>query len=109
MIDTVLREVDRIRRVSREHGILRLELVRWTTAHAPSATAPAAEFIAVAADATGGGHPCGDGLLDDLRTVLGHEAIAVTVMDEDAARAHDALIERGVTVFREAGPGCNRL
>lgn len=104
MIDLVLQEVDRIRRVSRGHGISRLELVRWTAAHAPSATAPAAEFIAVAAEATGGRHPCGDGLLDDLRMVLGHEAIVVTVMDEHAARAHDALIERGVTVFREANP-----
>jgi len=28
MIDVVLRELDRIRRVSREHGISRLELVR---------------------------------------------------------------------------------
>ena len=32
------------------------------------------------------------------------EVIAVTVMDEDAARVHDALIERGVTVFRAANP-----
>ena len=102
MIDCVLREVDRIRRVSRGHGISRLELVRWTMAHAPSATAPAAEFIAVAAEGPGGRHPCGDGLLDDLRMILGHREIAVTVMDEDAIRAHDALIERGVTVFREA-------
>jgi hypothetical protein len=30
-------------------------------------------------------------------------------MGDDAARARDARIERGVTVFREAGPGCNRL
>ena len=32
------------------------------------------------------------------------EVIAVTVMDEDAARAHDALIERGVTVLRDPRP-----
>ena len=102
MIDIVLREVDRIRRVSRGHGISRLELVRWTTAHALGATAPAAEFIAVAADGPDGKRPCGDGLLDDLRMILGHQAVIVTIMDEDATRAHDALIERGVTVFREA-------
>ena len=102
MIDVVLRKEDRIRRVSREHGISRLELVRWTTAHAPSATAPAAEFIAVAAEGPDGKHPCGDGLVDDLRMILGHQAIIVTVTDEHAIRAHDALIERGVTVFREA-------
>ena len=30
--------------------------------------------------------------------------IDVTVIDEDAARAHDARIERGVTVFRESNP-----
>lgn len=34
--------------------------------------------------------------------ILGHQAIIVTVTDEHAIRAHDALIERGVTVFREA-------
>ena len=102
MIDVVLREVDRIRRVSREHGISRLEPVRWTTGHAPRATGPAAEFIAVAAEGPDGKRPCGDGLVDDLRMILGQQAIIVTVTDEHAIRAHDALIERGVTVFREA-------
>ena len=102
MIDVVLREVDRIRRVSRGHGISRLELVRWTTAHAPSATGLAAEFIAVAAEGPDGSRPCRDGLVDDLRMILGQQAIIVTVTDEHAIRAHDALIEGGVTVFREA-------
>lgn len=51
-----------------------------------------------------GKHPCGDGLVDDLRMILGQQAIIVTVTDEHAIRAHDALIERGVTVFREARP-----
>ncbi len=104
MIDVVLREVDRIRRVSREHGISQLELVRWTAGHAPSANGPAAEFIAVAAEGPVGKSPCGDGLVDDLRMILGQQAIIVTVTDEHAIRAHDAFIERGVTVFREARP-----
>ena len=103
MIDAVLREVDRLRCVSRSHGLLRLELVGWTTAHAPSETAAAAEFIAITASPPNDGAMCLDGLLGDLRTILGHPAITVDVMDEDAARAYDARIERGVTVFREAG------
>ncbi len=49
-----------------------------------------------------GKHPCVDGLVDDLRMILGQQAIIVTVTDEHAIRAHDALIERGVTAFREA-------